>query len=97
MAGLNAEGKLVCHTCDVRACVNPTHLFIGDPIDNIHDMHKKGRHPHGLRYPNAKLTDEQVAEIRAAKGLQREIAARFGITQSHVSLIKSGHHRRYVK
>jgi ribosomal protein L19E len=33
----------VCHTCDVRACVNPNHLFIGSQKDNIHDMIKKGR------------------------------------------------------
>ena len=37
---------------------------------------------------NAKLTEEQVREIRICSGLQREIAARFGITQVMVSRIR---------
>jgi hypothetical protein len=28
---------LVLHKCDVRACVNPAHLYIGNKSDNITD------------------------------------------------------------
>jgi hypothetical protein len=38
------DGLYICHHCDVRACVNPAHLFPATQRENILDMVSKGRH-----------------------------------------------------
>ena len=45
------DGKVVMHTCDNPACVNPNHLVIGTQKDNMQDALKKGR----MKIPDAKV------------------------------------------
>ncbi len=86
----------VCHHCDNPLCCRPDHLFLGTQAENLGDMVAKGRSrgggPCGEAHGRAKLTDAEVAKIRALSGtmFQREIGARFGVSQSHVSYITLG-------
>lgn len=85
------EGMHVLHRCDNRACVNPSHLFLGTHLDNVRDMVKKGRN-------NRKLTPAQVREIRSITGKPHvEIAKQFGVSRSLIGQIRQGTAWKHVK
>jgi HNH endonuclease len=96
-----ARGLFVCHTCDVRACVNPEHLFLGTAADNAQDMIGKHRNPRGEKHPLAKLTAEQVSRIKAMLVEDRfymtEIALQFGVSATAIWSIKSGKTWRHIQ
>lgn len=95
------SGMVVCHKCDTPACVNPDHLFLGTQGDNVRDCAAKGRlvDNSGERSPLAKLTDAQVAEIRAMPkrwGDGREVAARYGISRDYLYQLRWGVYRKGI-
>jgi predicted XRE-type DNA-binding protein len=93
------DGMHVCHRCDNPKCCNPEHLFQGTPKENVHDSIVKGRKPTGENHWATKLSDTQIAEIRAIGSTksQSEIAEQFGITQPHVWGILNGTERKPIK
>jgi hypothetical protein len=89
-------GLFVCHRCDNRGCINPSHLFLGTNTDNMRDMVSKGRHRlirlPGERNGQAKLTEAEARAILASKGKvrQEDLAERYGVSQSRISSIMTG-------
>lgn len=64
-------GLVVRHTCIKNpACINPDHLIIGTPKQNVHDSIDQGTFviTRGEERPTAKLTEEDVKKIRALRG-----------------------------
>lgn len=67
--GAIPSGMCIMHKCDVRPCVNPTHLIAGSQQENLRDMRSKNRGfvltaMHGESNPKSKLTASDVTEIR---------------------------------
>lgn len=86
-------GQWVLHHCDNRACVNPAHLYLGDNADNQRDAWSRGRRKYVRRrvIPQAKLTAEAVAQIRADKATPvAEMARRYGVAESTVVRVRGG-------
>ena len=85
------DGLCVLHKCDVKACVNPAHLFLGTQADNMHDMRDKARgrtcDQSGENNCSAKLDEEAVRVIRiyVEHGHEQKALARhMGISYSTV-------------
>ena len=94
LCGSIPNGLLVCHRCDVRSCINPEHLFLGTHADNTNDMYAKGRgvDRKGIKHPLAKLSSENVLEIRnmvRAGNSQSSVAKKFSVSKSTISGICS--------
>jgi HNH endonuclease len=83
------DGMCVLHKCDVPNCINPRHLFLGTKMDNAKDMIKKGRQKKGALLPQAKLNEESVLEIRNSTQTQKELAKKFGVSQTAISFAKN--------
>jgi hypothetical protein len=91
------RNKQVLHRCDVPACINPDHLFLGTNADNVSDKVRKGRARGmpGEQHPRVRLTDADVHQIRQlfkAGAHRQHIADRFGISRNYANKLILGRH-----
>ena len=94
------NGLVIRHTCDNKMCCNPNHLITGTYAQNSQDAIDRGLTLRGEDASLAKLTDEQVIELRSryARGdKQQWLAERFDITQSTVSAIVNRKTWRHIR
>lgn len=79
------------HTCNngTGGCVNPKHLTWKTNSENQKDRID------GTPWPRSKLSDEQVQEIRALRGIEpvNVTAARYGVSVTHTKHIQTGRAR----
>lgn len=93
----NRGNELVLHKCDNPACVNPRHLFVGSHRDNMLDMVSKERQAWGERGGGAKLSNDEVETIHAARQLgvrAKTIAAHLEVHVGHIQNIGLGYNRK---
>lgn len=95
-----AHGMLALHTCDHRPCVRPGHVYPGTHADNVRDCEQRGRgnhlkgdaHPKRLHPPKLSREIANRIPVLYATGryTQRELGAKYGVTQSVTSRIVNG-------
>jgi hypothetical protein len=78
--GAIGAGKIICHTCDNPACVNPQHLWQGTDSDNVRDMLDKKR-GHIQRWQGVPLSD--AVALLITKTEDEYLAGRFAFLESN--------------
>lgn len=81
------------HLCGNRICVNPRHIRWSTRLENAADQIIHGTRNRGERQGSAKLTRDQVKEIRRLKteGISgNKIARMMGLSRSHVNRLANG-------
>lgn len=84
------DGQQVLHKCDNKRCVNPDHLYLGTNAQNMQDALQRGQKPRGSKCSFAKLTDNQVAEIRATTGISHQkLSENYGVSRVTITRVKN--------
>lgn len=99
--GVIPKGMMICHSCDNTSCINPDHLFLGTPLDNMNDKKNKGRefYAKGKDAGPSVLTEEQALIIKACpikRNSTTILSKKFNITRQAVSFIRKGINWKYL-
>jgi hypothetical protein len=88
--GPRPEGMLCCHLDDDRDNNNAANLYWGTPKQNTADIIRNGNWAHqtGTSNGQAKLTPEQVREIRASELSGAALGRQLGVSHQLISLIR---------
>lgn len=95
--GPRPAGHECRHLNGVRSDNRLCNLAWGTPAENDQDRRRHGTFIQGELHGAAKLTEQDIHIIRAAKGSQANIARQFNVSQSLISMIKSGSRWAHVQ
>jgi hypothetical protein len=96
------DGLLVCHSCDNRRCVRPSHLWLGTDQANADDKMQKGRgnlesrrwDPVRRSLASArKLVPQQALAIRRRRGdgeRVMDLMVEYGVSRATIYMISKG-------
>lgn len=55
---------MILHTCDIRSCVNPDHLYSGTHAENMTDRKVRNRTAKGSKISSSIVNESQVLQIK---------------------------------
>lgn len=86
------HGKVLCHQCDNRRCINLDHLQVGDQMENVRQMHERDRFVPcpGEKNGRAKLTWSKVRHIRSSDTPASQLAREFGVSPETIRMVRRG-------
>lgn len=82
------DGLWILHRCDVRACVNPNHLFLGTNQDNILDAVSKGRHGSQVKPWRLPRDEDHYSRLNPGALARGSRVATAILSESDVTIIK---------
>ena len=94
LAGLDVR-----HLCGNRWCENFEHLTVGTRADNMRDALKHGTVSNGERHVRAKVTEDDVIEIRRRRNAGEtltSIAVDYEVNMTAIHKIATGFHWKHV-
>lgn len=92
------KGMHILHTCDIPACVNPGHLYLGTDKENGKDRAIRLRVACGEKSPLSKYSSSLIKKIRLnilpSSIITKKIASPYGISRRHIRDIVNNKTRR---
>lgn len=91
------KDKFALHTCDIKCCVNPDHIFLGTQKENMEDKVRKNRQAKGENHGRHKLTEVQAIEIKSSAKRPIDLAKEFNCSITTIRQIRSGLYWKHLE
>jgi DNA-binding transcriptional regulator YiaG len=93
-----SDGLDAAHNCGNRKCVNPAHMSWKTRKANMADTLTHGTRRRGVNTHQAKLSEDEVRQIRLLRGKEKqpETAKKFGVSNVTVSNIQTGYSWKWL-